>query len=237
MDTEFTCGRNAKRAVLSALGQDDPFAHFSRLLESFSAQQLVCPLFGAVLQTDPNIRWHGVTAFGLLLPRLWDDSPERARVLLRRCIWNLNEESGGIGWGMPEAMAEAMSAVPELADEFHKVFLSYIHEKEGPDNYIDHPPLRRGALWGVARFAQSRPDLASRACADLHHHLMTEQDTPCMGLTCLALSQLPECGLPEHLGDRLDALQQEPQTIELYWNRTLRAVTVGELARQAVTTQ
>ncbi|MFO7717016.1 MAG: HEAT repeat domain-containing protein [Desulfohalobium sp.] len=233
MDTKFSCGRKAKEAVLSTLKGDNPFREFSTLLESFSAQQLVCPLFSGVLQPDQYVRWHAVTAFGLLLPALWDESPERARVLLRRFIWNLNEESGGIGWGMPEAMAESIGAVSELAAEFTNVFLSYIHEKEGPDNFLDHAPLRRGALWGVARLAQLRPDLAQNACPDLLHHLATEQDPECLGLVCLALSLLPTCTLTSAEVQHLNRLSDTTASFTLYWNRSLHTVTVGQLARQA----
>ena len=233
MQTTFSCGKKVKEAVLSALKGDVPFTDFSALLESNPEQRLVCPLFSAVLQPDQHVRWHAVTAFGLLLPQLWTKSPERARVVLRRFIWNLNEESGGIGWGMPESMAESLGAVPELAAEFTNVFLSYIHEKKGPDNFLDHAPLRRGALWGVARLAQLRPDLAQNACPDLLHLLATEQDPECLGLVCLALSLLPSCTLApidvQHLHSRADT----PVSFTLYWNRTLHTVAVGQLARQA----
>ena len=55
----------------------------------------------------------------------WEDM-EGARVIMRRLMWSLNEESGGIGWGAPEAMAEIMARHLELAREYSHMLISYM---------------------------------------------------------------------------------------------------------------
>ncbi len=79
---------------------------------------------------------------------------EKARIVLRRIMWNLNDESGGIGWGSPEAMGEILGQSPELAREFNSILFSYLD----PDgNYLEHEMLQRGVLWGIGTYLESNP--------------------------------------------------------------------------------
>lgn len=58
---------------------------------------------------DDQVRWRAVKGLGLVTALLYERDPEQARRVLRQLIWNLNEESGGIGWGMPEAFGEILA--------------------------------------------------------------------------------------------------------------------------------
>jgi len=53
---------------------------------------------------------------------------ESARVIMRRLMWSLNDESGGIGWGAPEAMGEIMARHEQLTKEYSAILGSYIRE-------------------------------------------------------------------------------------------------------------
>ena len=62
---------------------------------------------------------------GASLARLADADMEAARIVMRRLLWSLNDESGGIGWGAPESMAEAMCRHQGLALEYaHMLFIT-----------------------------------------------------------------------------------------------------------------
>ena len=75
----------------------------------------------------------------------------------------MSEESGNIGWGIPEAFAECLAASPELAKTYHKILISYIVDLGFDDNYCDNDQLRvhatgqlgdwpgRGRNWPRAR--------------------------------------------------------------------------------------
>ena len=222
------CGRRVKSQVLALLAKDDWQQRLDPLLAH--PAKLVCPLFSSLLNPDPLVRWHGVSAFGRVVPALAESTMDRARVVMRRFIWNLNEESGGIGWGCPEAMAESLAAHKTLGREFHKVFLSYIHHKKGPDNYIDHEPLRAGAFWGVARLAQVRPGLARPALPDIQKALEQESHAQILGCACLAMGFLAGPEKRETLEKHLNSQNH----FELYWNGELNRTTVGELAHKAL---
>ena len=68
----------------------------------------------------------------------------------------LNDESGGIGWGAPEAMGEITAENEILAREYHPILVSYIDEKGNP---LENHLLERGVMWGIGRLAQKSPEL------------------------------------------------------------------------------
>ena len=67
---------------------------------------------------------------------------------MRRLMWSLNDESGSIGWGAPEAMAEIMARNKKLADEYYKILISY---SEQGKNYLEHEGLQRSVRRGIER--------------------------------------------------------------------------------------
>jgi hypothetical protein len=73
---------------------------------------------------------------------------------MRRLIWIVNDESGGIGWGSPEAMGEIMARNAQMANEYHNILISYVSPEM---NYLEHEILQRGVLWGIGRLAHARP--------------------------------------------------------------------------------
>jgi hypothetical protein len=89
---------------------------------------------------------------------------------MRRLMWSLNEESGNLGWGVPEAIGAILGMSPVLAGEYARIFLSYGYETGREDNFIDHAPLRHGVYLGTAalataNFAAARPLLPHLAKA------------------------------------------------------------------------
>ena len=60
---------------------------------------------------------------GVVVAGLAEHDMESARVVMRRLMWNLNDESGGIGWSSPEAMGEIMDPFPGLAPRRHEIVI------------------------------------------------------------------------------------------------------------------
>jgi HEAT repeat protein len=222
-------GRELKRRIRDLLagdGWEDGLAELAGL-----GQPAVAPLFSALCSSSPLVRWRAVTAFGPVVAALAARTPEKARVVMRRFIWSLNDESGGIGWGAPEAMAEIMTQSPLVAAEYHNHVLAYIHEDHcRPDCYLEHAPLRRGAVWGVGRLAQARPDLAVSAEPDLLCAL-GDCDAVIRGLAAWACGLL---GLASAL-PQLEAMTADASALEIYRDRTLAETSVGALAIEAIT--
>ncbi len=204
-------------------------------LEQHPPARLVGPLFSFLLH-DGELKWHSVTALGLAIARMAEERLEDARVVMRRCIWNMSEESGNLGWGMPETMGEILARHGKLAQEYNRLLISYIWETGREDNFIEHPPLRRGGYWGVARLAQVRPELAATAAVAFRQGLQHPGDSgenPDPAIRGLAAWG---AGLLEDAEARplLEKLQHDQEELPLYLERELKTVTVAELATQAL---
>jgi hypothetical protein len=141
------------------------------------------------LLPNPDTRWQAVYGMGLSMALLARNDMEAARVIMRRLMWSLNEESGNLGWGIPEAMGEILGASPALAAEYSRIFLSYGYETGKDDNYLDHPPLRRGVFWGMGRLAGANPVLAQPALPHLAVAL-DDDDLPARIMAAWALREL-----------------------------------------------
>jgi HEAT repeat protein len=146
--------RELRAAVAQALRSPDP-AGAMAALERFPPRRRINPLFSFLYHGDPAVKWSAVSAIGACVAALADENLEEARKVLRRLMWNLNDESGGIGWGSPEAMGEILSRHAQLAAEYAPILLSYTLP-EG--NYLEPPLLQRGLLWGIGRLAERDPE-------------------------------------------------------------------------------
>ncbi len=164
-----------KNKVLKFLSQEDYEKGFEELL-SLPARQVVNPLFSFFYSTDEKIKQRAVTSMGIVVSKLAEDDIESARVIMRRLMWNLNDESGGIGWGSPEAMGEIMARSRKLADEYHCILISYIRED---GNFIEYEALQRGVLWGLGRLANARPELVKDAVPFIIPFLKSEDAILC----------------------------------------------------------
>ena len=148
------------KAQMRRLLQEEDFERAMRSLEDLPARRAVNPLFGFFCSGDALLRWRAVSGMGAVVSRLADAEMESARVVMRRLMWMLNDESGGIGWGAPEAMGEITARHAALADEFAGILVSYVRTD---CNFLEHPVLQRGLLWGLGRLAHARPQMAADA--------------------------------------------------------------------------
>ena len=155
--------RREKQEILALLAERQALAVILARLEQWPALAVVNALFSALCRTEEFTRWRGISCMGASVARLACEDMEAARVVMRRFLWSLNDESGGIGWGAPESMAEAMSRHEGLAQEYAHLLLSYLRE-DGPElfqdgNFLEHPLLQQGVLWGLVRLSGCRRDL------------------------------------------------------------------------------
>ncbi len=141
-------GRKNKQKAGQILQISDRQAALEQL-QQIPDNQLIAPLMGFFYSTDDLIRFRSIEAMGHLAVRMEQKKREKTRDLLRRLMWNLNDESGGIGWGSAEAMGEILCRCPVLAAEFGSILLAYLDPR---GNYIDNESLQQGILWGIGTF-------------------------------------------------------------------------------------
>jgi hypothetical protein len=186
-------------------------------------------IFGTLvsLTFDPEARvaWRAVEALGVACARVADHDPQFAREQLRRLLWLITEESGGICWRAPEAMAEIVSNRPELFGEYVPIIAHLLLETAEEDL----EQFRPGMLWAVGRLGVSAraaaPDVIASIAASL-----ARPDPPSRAMAAWCLGRLGETEL---LARRRELLT-DAAPVELYEEGHLRRMTVASITAAAL---
>jgi hypothetical protein len=205
-------GRKTKKEVRKILQTCTRNQALERLAQ-IPDEQLTGHLFGHFYHMDELVKFRSTTAMGKLALRISGRSMEKARIILRRLMWNLNDESGGIGWGSPEAMGEVLANSPDLANEFKSILFSYL---DTGGNHIEHEILQRGVIWGVGTYLKAIPGDLTASNRDQLYHYLESQDPVKRGYAVRALihtGQLECHSVPDHI-------RKDKSSINLYtgWN-------------------
>jgi len=105
-------------------------------------------VFSALFESDELLRWRAIEALGLLAGQESQHDVERVREWLRRLLWNMNDESGGLMWHGAEAIGEILLNVEQLIPEF-TIILHSFHREE---------PFQAGTYMALARLAGREPE-------------------------------------------------------------------------------
>ena len=219
-------GRRAlKDEVLAVLRSDDVNRSLETLLKR-PPMPIINILFSLLLSHEPLIRWRAITVMGVAVSQLARENLESARVVLRRMTWQLNDESGGIGWGCPEAMGEAAARDERLAEEFAHMLVSYVREDA---NFLEYEPLRAGAVWAIGRVAQG----GSGCMADAIPHLLPSLGAKEPSLRAMAVWALGQLRAREAISE-LASLQEDTTEVEIYEDDRIRHRQIRDLAGEAL---
>lgn len=226
--------RKIKKEVISLLEHND-WEKISEELKQFPPKDLINPLFSAICRAENRIRWHGISAFGQVVSQMAEEEMEDARVIMRRFLWSLNDESGGIGWGAPESMGEIICKHPKLAEEYLHMLISYTRD-DGPElfqdgNFLELPELQRGLLWGLGRAAASRAKMLNDlgVGTDIEQYLLSK-DPVILSMAIWCLGQLQRTEAEEIIKSFIEDSRQ----VSFYYDGRYIESTVAEFARRAL---
>lgn len=217
--------RSRKKEFLSLLQSDD-FEETLSVLKSMPGRQVINALFSMLCHQDQIIRWRAVMAMGRMLEKLASEDIEGARIVMRRLMWSLNDESGGIGWGAPEVMGEAMAHSDILAKEYSSMLGSYADEK---GNFLEHVPLQRGLLWAWARLSEKRPEALGAWRNHLYKYLESA-DPIVRGHALMAVGNL---GLTEAKA-QLKSLLKDEKEFETFQTDKIITIKIKDLAQETI---
>ena len=102
--------QNLKRIINDALEKNDFTAILARARQDWKVVSL---LVRCAYVKDTLLGQRAIRAMGLVAKELVTAEPEVLRDRVRKLLWSLNDESGGIGWSAPELLGEIVSADPE----------------------------------------------------------------------------------------------------------------------------
>jgi hypothetical protein len=217
--------RSLKKQLFDLLNQGDSdkaLAEMGRL----PPRKIINPLLSFIQSGNEKVKWGSVKAIGHVAGQLADRDLEAARVIMRRLMWTLNDESGGIGWGSPEAMGEIMAIHRGLAQEYAHILISYARQD---GNYLEHEGLQRGLLWGIGRLSETRPELV-RESAGLFLPYLESRDAVIRGLAVRLMGLLRV----KEAQPVLQTLAEDESAIALVIENRLAATRVKDLAEEAL---
>jgi hypothetical protein len=222
-------GRKTKKKVSGILSNDSMEQAFE-MLDRIPNEQLVGHLFAHFYHSDDLIKHRSIAAMGALVAHMVQQNIEKARIVLRRIMWNLNDESGGIGWGSPEAMGEILSCCPALAPEYESILFSYLDPK---GNFIEHEMLQRGVLWGIGTYLSSAASLLPQKTENLLFGFLHSSDhiKRAWAVRALVGSGSFDCSLvPEQtLSDKT--------VIDLFEEWHFKKISISDIARSCMNTR
>ena len=213
---------------IAALLESDDFQGVLPALDKLQVRQTLRPLLALLCVSEVEIRRRAGVALGIQVAKLAAEDMEAARHVVRRLMWSLNDESGSIGWGAPEALVDILVNHEGLAEEYAHILTSYM---EGGGNELEHNLLQCSLLQGLARLGRSRRELLRErgACNPLPAYLASA-DATIRGLAAWCAGILGA----DEAGEGLLHLLDDPVELTLYRDGGRMRCRVGELAREAL---
>ena len=135
---------------------EENFPSNAEAFDEYPSKKIITALISLLYNPDPIIKERSITALGYAVSKIAEKDMESARVVMRRLVLSLTEESGGIGWGAPEAMGEIMARNYQLALEYHQMLISYT---KGGGNELEFEDLQKDVIAGLKRLAREHPHL------------------------------------------------------------------------------
>jgi hypothetical protein len=186
-------------------------------------KRILGALTSLTFESDPLICWRAVEAIGAAARSIAETNPDFVRQHLRRLHWLVSEESGGVCWYAPQAMAEICRRNPTVFSDYIPIVVTLLDEMAEEDlGYF-----RSGVLWAIGRVAPVAGDelepVLPLVIACLEH-----DDAQIRGLAVWCLLQ---AGKRDVLAERPE-LRNDDGAVELYENGELLQTSVRAVAAE-----
>ena len=168
-----------------------------------SERTAVRTLSSLLFDADRLVCWRAAEALGRTAALENERDPEIVQRLLRRLFWQLNDESGNLGWYAPQAIAEILANTPAFLTEHARVLVSFLPEE----------PFEIGVRWGLARIAAvDKKVFADTAAGELLLRSLSEPDKDLLGFTLYTLKALEVKIDPAEI----EPFKSDPHELEIY---------------------
>jgi len=200
--------------------------HFDQIAETAGRKRRVLGfLVSLTFDPEPLIGWRAVEAMGVAAHRIAEDDPDFVRQHLRRLHWLLSEESGGVCWRAPEAMAEIVHRRPVLFSRYVPIVISLLREMADED--LVH--FRAVILWAIGRLGALARDHIEPALPRVILAL-NDTDPQVRGMAVWCLGRV---GRTKLLADRPNLVSDEGP-VDHYEDGLLSRTSVRDLVRRTL---
>jgi hypothetical protein len=132
---------------------------------------------------DPQEKARVVTALGQVMRDRELIREKRVTDTLRRFFWSLNDESGAVPYGTPEAIGEILAVRREYQGEFLPLLCSLLTHED----MVQTGPIEQGVIWALGRVGPPVAACSRDAVKGLHHHARWHTDDETRRLAAEAL--------------------------------------------------
>ncbi len=110
------------------------------------------------------LAWRAIETIGILTHKISRRDLEFGRNLIRKLLWSIRDEAGGIGWSSPEIIGEIVRNDMERYPEIPRILWSF----------MDEDFLRKGIIWAAGRIGEVSPEAMNFAIPYLEELLKDE---------------------------------------------------------------
>ncbi len=137
-----------KQTIVTAL-ESNEFETVHRL--TLMSRKVLSVLVRLAYDKETLVGWRAIIATGHAASVLVRNNYDFLRETVRRLLWSLTDESGGIGWSAPELLGEIASADPKRFCDIVPLIAEVFS--------IEEAVFRPGVLYAFKRIADSHPDM------------------------------------------------------------------------------
>jgi hypothetical protein len=167
--------------------------------------------------------WRAIEAMGVVSRTFSNGKTDLLRDTVRRLLWSMGEESGGIGWSAAEMLGEIVSGDPDAFNDIIPILWSFKEEEM----------FRAGIVWAMECIAAVRPDLVAFIMQDLPG--MLEDSNPVVrGYTARLMGILPGALNAESGRQKISKLLDDISTVPVYNDGQLVTRSVGDIAGEVL---
>lgn len=183
-----------------------------------SHKNIMRTLSSLIYDHEPLIRWRAIEALGKASRIVGKTNLDKVRRQIRRILWLMNDESGGLCWNGPEAIGEVIYNNPVLIYEYGPILISFLSEE----------PFEAGTRRAISRVADMNPEIFSKSAPQIAESL-NNPDPEIRAFSIAALNALED----RSAYNSVKTLKDDPSPVENYdfSEGKLQKTAVGEFAR------
>jgi len=212
-----------KQAAVAALEAED----FETILTlALRDRKVLSVLVRLAYDKDSLIGRRAIIAIGRVASVFVRSNYVFLRETVRKLLWSLSDESGGIGWSAPEMLGEIVSADPNKFSDVMPLIAEVYS--------IEEKVFRSGVLYAFRKIAEVSPETVSPFQMLIVDGL-SEQDPLSKVYSLELVRMLKDRLIPENMKaakDQVGRLRHDRTEAWVYRNGGFESIEVGELANE-----
>jgi hypothetical protein len=205
-----------KKNILSLLENRD-LKEIARL--KASPFKIINNLISLSYDKKSSIAWRAMEAVGLFTGEMAKEDSEFVRNIVGRLLWMIRDESGGIGWSVPEMLGEIVKNNPVLCADIAPIIVSFYEELM----------LATAVLWAAGSMGEVQKETIDSS-VPLIRPFLTSSDSIQRGYAARALGSFGASDCKQDIEELLN----DDSLIPVYSDGDIKERTVRDVATEAL---